>query len=226
MVLKSRWRPVVAAGVWMTVAGGWACTTGIAPGTAYEAPMFQFQGHLDPRGGLRAGTHPIVGVIWSDPLQRFPDVVMPPRSIGATPSGPSYDDLTIQIFRPPPSAAVFDISPTRGVRLDLALGELVIVDDGDGDGTFHVGGPRAEILAPDEYLAGTDQVLTYLPKSLPTGAPTVPVASAGTIGYQLVDYQCDGRLSRGPIARVNANFPLQPSRFLPEIRSCMRTHSP
>jgi len=226
MVLKTRWRLVVAAGVWMTVAGESACTTGVAPGTAYEAPLFQFQGHLDPRGGLPAGSHPIIGVIWSDPLQRFPDVVMPPRSLGATPGGPSYDDLTIQIFRPPPPAAVVDISQAGDVRAQVALGEIVVVDDKDGDGTFHVSGPRAQILPPDEYLAGTDQVLTYLPQPLPAQALGFPVASANATGYQLINYQCDGRLSRGPSADVNASFPLQRSRFLPELRSCMRSHSP
>lgn len=225
MVLKARWRPVVAARLWMIVAGGSSCTTGVAPGTAYEAPMFQFQAHLEPRGGL-GGRHAIIGVIWADPMQRFPDVVMPPRSIGATPSGPSSDDLTIQIFRPPPPAAVVDISPAPGVRTELAVGEIVVVDDEDGDGTFHVGGPRAQILAPDEYLAGTEQVLTYLPQPLPAGALSFLVASTGATGYQLVNYQCDGPLSRGPIAQGSATFPLQPSRFLPEIRRCMRSHSP
>ena len=71
---------------------------------------------------MPAGAHPIIGVIWADPLQRFPDVVMPPRSIGATPSGPSYDDLTIQIFRPPPPAAVVDISAAGGVRAAAGAG--------------------------------------------------------------------------------------------------------
>lgn len=220
-------------------AGGGAsgCGSGVMPGTGFDnTALFTFQASVVPAGALPAGAHPLVGVIWSDPVQGKPDVVMPAPWISATPSDASWAELTIRLFRPPPPAALIDITSSGGDHAQMALGELVIIDD-DGDGMFRISGPRAEIAQAqsadagsakksDSYLAGAFQPLVYVARPFQSSTPAFPVFPPGQVGYQLVDYDCDGRLTRGPQARKTTLFQMQPSRFLPELRNCMRSHSP
>jgi len=221
---------------------GWGasgCGKGVMPGTGFETPLFTFPAHVTPNGTIPAGARPLVGLIWSDPLQGKPDVVMPASWISATPQGSdgdaSWNELTIRVFRPPPPAALIDITAPGGDHAQMALGELVIVDD-DGDGTFRVSGPRAEIAQEktdgktdgktDSYLAGAFQPLIYVARPFQSTTLAFPLFPSGQVGYQLVDYGCDGRLSRGPAVSSSTTFQVQASRFLPELRNCMRSHSP
>jgi hypothetical protein len=207
------------------------------PGNGFETALFTFQAHVRPIDAMPAGARPVVGLIWSDPLQGRPDVVMPSSWISATPSDASWNELTIRVFRPPPPAALIDVSAPGDDHARMAIGELVIIDD-DGDGTFRISGPRAEIAGAntetgatpprksDSYLAGAFQPLVYVVRPFQSVTPPFPLFPPGQVGYRLVDYGCDGRLSRGPAVSNDTTFQMQPSRFLPELRNCMRSHSP
>jgi len=237
VVLSCASRIAIAAA--LGLCAGWGtsgCGSGVMPGTGFDTALFSFQASVIPAGALPPDAHPLVGLIWSDPLQGKPDVVMPAQWISATPGDAAWTELTVRIFRPPPPAALIDITSSGGDHAQMALGELVIVDD-DGDGTFRISGPRAEIAQADgagagsakksdSYLAGAFQPLVYVARPFRSSTLAFPVFPPGQVGYHLVDYGCDGRLSRGPNVPKTTSFQMQPSRFLPELRNCMRSHSP
>jgi hypothetical protein len=217
----------VLLGLW---AGGvtLACNAGVTPGASFETPLLELRVPIGPAGAIPAGSHPLIGLIWSDPLQRAPDVLMPARWISATPSDASYREVVVRIFRPPPPEALIEIArPGDGeAPAQLALGEMVIVDDGNDDGVFEISGPRAEIARPDSYLAGSFQAVVYVARPFPSATPSFPLTPSAGIGYQVVDFGCNGRLSNGTTVLGYTSFQVQPSRLLPELRNCMRSHSP
>jgi hypothetical protein len=129
----------------------------------------------------------------------------------------------------------------------MAVGEIVLFDDKDGDGGFAVKGPRASIVGPDEYLAGSTVVLRYLVRpfeGLPPGVrdERFPLGlTAKNPGYDLVSLYCAGRVleTEPRIATgappndgqgrpiVNLILQYMPGEVaFPEVRTCMRTHSP
>jgi hypothetical protein len=207
-------------------AGASACD-GITPGSAFDRPMFTIDADFIPNTVLPAAAHPIVGVLWTDPLQRRPDVVMPAGWSSSSDIDPASGTLTFQadLFRPPPPEAVVDLRAASGDDTSLAFGELVVVDDADGDGTFGVSGPHAEIAPPDSYLAGTTSVLVYVARPFAEVESAFPLAGTNA-GYQTVNFECNGQLSQETAIESSAEFVLQPSLTLPEIRNCRRTHSP
>jgi hypothetical protein len=200
---------------------------GITPGGAFDRPMFTIVAAFIPNTTLPAATHPIVGVLWTDPLQRQPDVVMPAAWMSSTAIDPASSTLPFEtnVFRPPPPEAVVDLRAPSGHVTSLAFGELVVVDDADGDGTFQVSGPRAEIALPDSYLAGSGNALLYVARPFAELELGFPLAGTNP-GYQTVNFQCNGQLSLGTAVEAGTQFQLQPSPTLPEIRDCRRTHSP
>jgi hypothetical protein len=221
-------------------------------GDGFERPMLSFPGLIRPAGALPAtalafdpsarcvpasdgGTqppNPIMGLLWTDPLQRIADIAAPARWVASSIS--MTDDLRFQldVFRPPPPEALVDVPlPDGSASLRLALAEIVMIDDQDCDGTFGIQGPDAEILEPDQYLGGADSILVYLDRSYPS-LPSNPLTVTGDAGYQLVDYSCNQQQIAskgtpypfGPFPPVTAI--VQPSRTFPEVRTCARTHSP
>jgi hypothetical protein len=121
--------------------------------------------------------------------------------------------------------------------LPRALGEVVIVDDRDGDGTFQIdehgtiappaaGGSTAD-AARDRYVAGTQQVLIYVARPFPPGtAAGFPVAPGTARGYSLLTYVCEGRVVTRVISSSAVEMEVQTGTDLVERRTCMRTHSP
>lgn len=207
-------------------AGVLACD-GVTPGGAFDAPMFTISAAFIPNTVLPAGARPIVGVLWTDPLQRQPDVVMPAAWMSSTDIDPASGTLAFQteVFRPPPPRAVVDLRAASGDDTSLAFGELVVVDDADGDGTFAVSGPHAQIAPPDAYLAGSSNALVYVARPFAQIQPGFPLAGTNP-GYQTVNFECNGQISQGTAVESSTEFALQPSPTLPEIRNCRRTHSP
>lgn len=206
------------------------------PGNAYDKP-WSFSGFARPVGtipttttgadGAMLPTKPIMGLLWTDPLQRVPDVPQPARWITSTVTG---DTFHIDVYGPPPAAAMVEIPGSGGSSLRMALAEIVMIDDQNGDGTFAVSGPEAEISDGDRYLAGANTVLVYLDRSYASLPPAGNLfAVTGTEGYQLVVYTCDHQSISGVNAQPQEGgtvvYP-QPSTTLPEVRSCARTHSP
>src|SRR5450432_2394450 len=113
------------------------CGNSLVPGTSYQQPLLSFSGTINPGCGLLQAERPIVGHLWTDPLQRKPDLPMPARwlrsSVNAT-----NDTFSVDIFRQPPPGATIDLADSAGNVSQMGLAEIVIVDDRDGDGTFLV----------------------------------------------------------------------------------------
>ena len=208
----------------------------MVPGNAYDRP-WSFSGIARPEGtiptmttgadGAMLHTQPIMGLLWTDPLQRSPDVPQPARGIASTVIG---DTFHIDVYGPPPAAAMVEIASPGGPSLRLALAEIVMIDDQNGDGTFEVSGPDATIGGGDRYLAGANTVLVYLDRSYPSLPPAGNLlAVTGSQGYQLVVYACDHQsilsVNVPDLVTGTVVYP-QPSMTLPEARSCARTHSP
>ena len=204
-----------------------ACGDGLLPGTGYDQALLSFSGRVSPTGGLVQARRPIVSLLWTDPLQQKPDLPMP---LGWMKSNVSTtgDTFAVAVFRPPPSEAMVDLSDMSGSIYRVAVAEIVIVDDQDGDGTFRVQGPRATIMAPDTYLAGAAHVLTYVATPYPSTPSGSPLTLPGQAGYAVVTYVCQGQLSGGihEVPKQSVEIILQPSLDLPNVRSCRASHGP
>jgi hypothetical protein len=212
----------------LVASAGGACGRGVVPGAAYDQPLLSFSGTISPTGGLGQAQHPIVGLLWTDPLQRSADVTMPARWLQST-VDTAADTFTVDIFRPPPPEAVVDLAaPSGKISQQLAMAEIVIVDDSDGDGGFLVEGPRATISAPERYLAGSANVLTYVESPFPSPQVNSPLTLPAQIGYALVNYNCQGQLSAGtnPVNPQRVEMILQPSQDFPDVRTCRASHGP
>lgn len=212
--------------LWLAIAGA-ACGQGVVPGTTYDQPLLSFSGTISPTDGVGQAAHPVVGLLWTDPLQRQPDATMPPRWMRST-VDVAADTFSVDIFRPPPPEAVVEIADSRGESSRLAVAEIVIVDDQDGDGRFQVQGPRATIASPDRYLAGSANVVTYVATPFPSPEVNTPLTVPGQSGYGMANYICQGQLSAATHAvnlqRVEMIW--QPSQDLPDVRTCRASHGP
>jgi hypothetical protein len=233
--------------------GGAACHGRLLSGNAYDRPLISFPGLIRPAnalpssslafnpsvpcvpasdGGSSQPPNPIMGLLWTDPLQRIADVPAPARWVASSMSITDDTRFQLDVFRPPPAEAMVDAPlPDGSATLRMALAEIVMIDDQNCDGTFAVQGPTAEILEPDQYLGAADSVLVYLDRSYGS-LPSNPLVVTGNAGYQLVYYVCNQQQIQnlatpypfGPSGAVVAV--VQPSRTFPEVRTCARTHSP
>jgi hypothetical protein len=223
----------------LSIFGLSACQQGVVPGDAYDTP-YSFSGQVFPAqtiplttadgsdGGVAPPTRPKMGVLWTDPLQRVPDVPQPARGIESS-VATALDTFQVHVYGPPPAQAMVDVPTPDGQSIRLAYGEIVMIDDQNGDGTFAVSGADAAIAGPDRYLAGSNTVLVYLDRDYPALPDQTLVAVTGDKGYQLVFYGCDNQMismvltqdrNGGTIAST------QPSTTFPDVRACARTHSP
>jgi hypothetical protein len=220
--------PTTLLALAVAICYGAACNKGLLPGNAYDQPIFGLiTGRIQPGGGLLQAHNPMVSVLWTDPLQRTPDVTMPAQSLRSSLDIPN-DTFSIGIFRPPPAAALSEVIAPSGESVRLGFGEIVVVDDRDDDGTFQVTGRRGAITAPDRFLGSSPYVLTYVaqPPSSPTAS--TPLTLNGQTGYALVSYSCQGpmALSADGVGGTAVPVILQPSDSFPEVRDCRRFHSP
>jgi hypothetical protein len=204
-----------------------ACGAGVVPGTTYDQPLISFNGTISPTGGLRQATHPLVGLLWTDPLQHQADVTMPPRWMQSLVDA-AVDTFTVDIFRPPPPEALVDLTGPSGEVSRMAFAEIVIIDDQDGDGGFQVHGSRATVSPPERYLAGSADVLTYVAVPFPSRQLQSPLTLPGQAGYAVVNYRCEGQLSAGTYVSgaPRVEMVLQPSQELPVVRPCRASHGP
>jgi hypothetical protein len=226
MFLNWRWRVWAVAGT--CAVGAAACGTGVAPGNSGDRPLYAFGASLASSSGVPSDAHPRLGVLWTDPLQRQPDVPMPPDWFTSDLGRDTFDGFVTTLYRPPPPAAMLRIdSPSGGDWIEMALGELIVFDDADQDGAFRVDGPRAEMASPDGYLAAAgNEVLVYVARPFSYAQDGFPLGPAIIPGYTTLTFLCSGQVAGEIRQNVGVQFVLQPSRLLPEIRTCMRTHSP
>lgn len=220
---------LLAAGLAAGALGGGACGKRLVAGDTYDHPLVTpYHGSVFPGGGLTDAVNPMVSLLWTDPLQNKPDVPMPAHWLSA-PVDRATDEFTIQLFRPPPPEALVElVSPDGSESAQIAVAEIVVIDDRDGDGTFRVTGPHAQIVGPDRYLAGSVVMLTYVARPFPSGASTPLTLATQTSGYALVNFVCQGRVAGAPTGTSTRamTLTLKPSDTLPEVRTCRRTHSP
>jgi hypothetical protein len=217
--------------------GAAGCGKSLVPGSAYDHSLLPpFSGNIYPIGGLAHAVHPIVSLLWTDPYQKKRDLPMPASWLRSslTRAAPgdvaTPDRFTVEVFRPPPPEAMVDVPfPGHGTAevARLAIAEIVLVDDLDGDGTFQVTGARAAIAGTDTFLGGANALLAYVERPY-AGQTATPLTLPGQIGYQLVSYDCQGRISAGtvPVASDGVDMIVQASTSFPEVRNCRRTHSP
>ena len=228
---RARWAPLAL------IVGLSGCS-GITPGNAYDQPMASFTGNFIPNTVLPSPIDPRVVVLWTDPLERQADVVMPPSWMSAPldPGAGDGRDFPIQLFRPPPPEAIVEVPAPGGQdAARLALGEVIIADDGDrdgnidiaGDGTIPLTGDAREGGPHDSYIAGAAQVLLYVERPF-ARAPTAtsPLATVTQVGYQAIDFECSSQSSSAPVEVHTVAFVAQTSQAVPEVRFCMRTHAP
>jgi hypothetical protein len=210
----------------MGALGGAACGKSLVPGAMYDQPLLSFQGTINPAGGLLAAKHPIAGLLWTDPLQQQPDVPMPASWLGSSVNA-TADTFSLEVFRPPPPEALVTVALGRETS-QLAIAEIVLVDDQDGDGSFRVGGARATIAAPELYLAGSANVLTYVASPFSSPQINSPLTLPGQSGYALVNYNCLGQISgsTNPVNPQKVELILQPSHDFPDVRPCRASHGP
>ena len=224
-----------------------ACKSGVIPGREFEDPL-DLQGQL--LGALPEGAHPLASVIWIDPLERRPDLVMPARwidsSLAEVRGGVEVDaaknpirTFTLHLFRPPPAEALAEIPSPGGDVALMAFGELVIVDDADGDGVVQIdghgtlaaggrGGDGAlDGAHNDRYIAGSGEMLIYVERPFPPAAAVgFHLVQGSKTGYQLMKYVCNGRVLSEVVEAKTANLEPQTSAELVRRRTCMNTHSP
>ena len=87
---------------------------------------------------------------------------------------------------------------------------------------------RATVASPDLYLAGSTNVLTFVATPFLSQDINSPLTLPGQRGYALINYHCEGQVSRGTY-RANdqaIEMLLQPSQNLPDLRSCRASHGP
>jgi hypothetical protein len=205
-----------------------ACGNGLAPGTSGDRAMFIMGARLASGGGVPAGANLRAGVIWTDPLQRQPDVPMPSDWLSSTVARDTFDGFLITFYRPPPPAALFRIdAPYGGDSIEMAFGQAIIFDDVDNNGVFQIDGPHAQMAAPDSYLAATGpEAIVYVARPFSNAQDGFPLGPAILPGYTQLYFFCNGQVVREIRQNVGMQFVLQPSQNLPEIGTCMRTHSP
>jgi len=221
-----------------------ACGGGLVTPSAFDEPLFTFSAQILPPGQLATATHPIISVLWIDPEQQRPSVPMPARSMTSSVpepalSGGTYDVGTFWVYRQPPEEVMFDLpignaSPPLTAR--MAVGELVIVDDADGDGTFRVAGAGPDIAESaagqpqDRYLGGALAFLSYS-QSSPLETPFTEMSQHG---YELVEVDCRGvfvtarrfYLSSAADSNLATMIARAPSTAFPQVRTCLQSQPP
>lgn len=214
-----------------------ACKEGVVPGKAYENPVSFAAMLISP---LPPAVHPLLSVIWTDPWQNHPDVRMPTEWLDSSvaeaadrlASGMADDErrtastFRIRLFRPPPAATLVEVPSPDGTAATLSLGEIMLVDDQDRDGTFAIDA-HGTVQGADVYLAGGKEVMVYVEKGFPPSATTkFDLAPDTSPGYHLVNYQCDGRELTRSESSSSVRLEAQPSVALIQRRTCLRTHAP
>jgi hypothetical protein len=223
VVLKRDRRSLILVAAYALCAG--ACGNGLTSGSSGNQTLFSFFSSL-PAGDSLPSTARL-GVLWTDLLQRQPDVLMPPDWF-STNIGDSPAVFGTNVYRLPPAAALFRIdTPDGRDSIEMAFGELFLFEDADYNGTFKVDRPDAGTAQSDRYLAGAPQAIVYVARSFSNPQNGFPLGASLLPGYSTLFFNCHGgQVPDEIIQNSGVGFVMQPGENLPEIRTCMRTHSP
>jgi len=85
---------------------------------------------------------------------------------------------------------------------------------------------RVTLSGPtDPALGSSFEVLAFVDRPYRAGGATM-LTSPDLRGYGLVHYACQGRVNGGSLPATTASLVVQPSSLFPELRRCLRSHSP
>lgn len=208
------------------------CGRALIPGQRVDEPIFTFDGDVE---GEAPGADLRLGLLWVDPFGLRDDLASPP-SVSAGALSADRRTFELQLFTPPPPEvvrAVPDPADPSRPAFSFALAELVVFDDADGDGVFHVGG-RAEgskIEAPDTYRGASPlQALFYVATVRSDASPALKeldrIVRAGP-GYRVGTVGCDGAQGyfntsvQEDIVRLRL---VEAQETLPQLRPCLRSY--
>lgn len=224
-------RAAAAAGAMFASFAALGCGSIVPPGT-YETPLLGFKAVVADTSETFDLSHTSIGIVWVDPLALRDEIPQPPQDIKVT--GPSDRTYQVGLFAPPPEEAIRRLpDPSTGeLAVSFAFGEIVLFDDGDGDGTFAIS-PLANgslMFGPDAYRGMSDRrVVIYVEQ------PARPGALDGNVwktlsegpGYRLADILCPAVVTLAPLDRfTNMTFESTPSAELPITRPCLAPTRP
>src|SRR5258708_33563913 len=140
------------------IAGAFAgagCGDPLVSHATYETPLLSFQPYMPELFQAASLDGMSIGIVWVDPLQQRDDRPQPPAGMAVRRND---RDFTVDLFAPPPAAAIRRLPDPRtrdnDIAVSFAFGEIVVYADRDGDGKFALA-PRAEgstMVPPDEYV--------------------------------------------------------------------------
>jgi hypothetical protein len=210
-----------------------SCGKPLLSGASYDSPVFTVTGALTPFP-VADLVAPRVGLVWVDPAGLRDDVASPAQDVrfqlGAD------GTYTLGVYAPPPAAAIrhFPEPGTSVLAASFGFAEIVLYEDLDGDGTFHLTSLDAgsEMVAPDLYRgASSYAVVAYVQQPLEPDAGVFPELTAlisASPGYHLGAVSCTDpeQPSAGPIdpRPIQLVVGASPSPDLPYLRTCLRTH--
>jgi hypothetical protein len=213
----------------LVISGG--CGDPLLSATAYETPLFELAGDLNPLPSDLVS--PRVDVVWVDPEEAHEDVPASPDGAGFVLTGSTF---VFSMYAPPPAAAIRQLTDPHTGRTvaSFAFGEIVLFEDLDGDGTFQVTSVAdgSTIVPPDLYQGAQARFVVVYVESPASG--DVPDELLGllstTSGYHLGAVSCD--MPETPRTSIDARIGEQieitvlPSATneLPFLRTCLRTH--
>ena len=209
------------------------CGSPLLSESAYDSPLLSLHGFVDPLPADAVALH--IGIVSVDPEQLRDDVPAPAQTVR---EDLSEERFQLSFFAPPPRQVIRRLTdPATGAPLaSFAIGELVVVDDVDGNGGFQVSAIESgsAILPPDRYRGGQARfVVSFIEQPLvnPTdGLPELQGMLTASVGYHLVVIEC--ATAGAPYTHVTEPEPVDiemtildvGSSHLPFIRSCLRTH--
>ena len=216
--------------VGLLVLGG-GCGDRLLSGRAYEAPLFTFQGALNPVPEDLVS--PRVDVVWVDPAALSDDLPAPPEDSVFELDGAHY---VYSLFAPPPAAAIRALvdPDTGGLIASFAFGEIVLVEDLDGDGAFRVGSlaDGSKIVSDDYRGAQSAYVVSFIERSAAPGVgpPELQRLLSAKPGYHLGFIDCStldvpqASVRDGNASSIEITVLPAPASELPFLRKCLRSH--
>ena len=208
------------------------CGDPLTSASAYDVPLFTLRGDLNPAPEDLVA--PRVDLVWVDPVGQSDDIPEPLLETQLQLDGAGY---VFSIFAPPPATAVREIvdATTGAVAARFAFGEIVLYEDGDGDGTLRVTSlaDGSAIVAPDVYWGASAQnVVIYIktPWSATTKAPELLGLLSHEPGYHLGVIDCSAPdvpvtfITGNADARADISVLPNGTSQLPYVRDCLRSH--
>jgi len=199
------------------------CGDSLLTGEALREPLFTFSGRIEPP----ADAHGLsLGVLWVDPTGKAP---------GNRPATPAQLHTEIGLDGSY-SAALFSLPPkellhsvTNEVQDDVLTfvwGEVVLYEDGDGDGTFAAEplAQRSRMVPPDFYRGMSPSHMLMYVEDPVAHREQVYGLPVNTRGYLIGASNCDHLPWIAPVTPNNVDLQVTPqSPDFPDLRRCLKS---